>query len=199
MSSHKRSKVHQQENFPNSGCITLNKAAPGFVPFALTNVQTLQSALSQQTTAVNLVYAQNLGYHFDFANGFWLEPLVGGQVFYSFYSPGAQVLGLQDGQDVRLQGGARIGTTHVGLGGYLWTTSFTGLLYSDVLIHGFVTNADGFSAGFLQADQGQLRVQTILNCKVDLANGFSAFGEAQGRYGTNYYGVAGRIGARYQW
>ena len=200
--------VFQNETFgqpPGSnqaGCITINPR-PGdpIYPngYTLTNVQAVQASLAQQTTATQLIYAQNAGYHFDLSDGFWVEPLVGGQFTYAFYGSNAAALGLQDGYALRVQGGARVGKTDFGPGGYVWTTSFTGLLYSDVLIHGFVTNADGFSAGFLQADQNQLRVQGILSCKVDLRNGLSAFAEAQGRYGTNYYGVGGRIGTRYQW
>ena len=61
-----------------------------------------------------------------------------------------------------------------------------------------MTNADGFSAGALLADQGELRVQFILTSKLDLLNGISAFAEVQGRYGQHYSGFGGRIGGRYE-
>ena len=76
--------------------------------YMLTNNQTLQNNLALQTSAINLIYAQDVGYHFDLPRGFWLEPLVGAQFTYSFYGSNAVALGLEDGYALRIQGGARI-------------------------------------------------------------------------------------------
>jgi len=155
---------------------------------------------NQQTSNVNLILAQNFGYHFDLARGYWVEPLVGFRYTFATYGSNATDLSLEDGHALRVHAGARLGLTSLTPGGYLWTTSLTGLLYNDVLIRGFVTNADGFSAGAVQADEGKLRVQGILTSRVDLRNGQSAFVEMQGRYGgSNYWGSGARIGWRYEW
>jgi hypothetical protein len=197
-----------------NGCIALTTADPTFTgtlangamvkngviqnPVTFSNLQTIFSAISQATSATNLVLAQNVGYHYDLASGYWLEPLVGGIYTFSTYGSNAAALGLTDGYDLRLQTGARLGLTRLEPGKGFWTASFTGLVYSDVVIHGFVTNADGFSASYITADQGKLRFQGIWTAKLDLLNGFSAFIECQGRVGNDYWGAGGRVGGRYQ-
>jgi hypothetical protein len=162
------------------------------------NRQTTVTVVSQQTPAINFIAADNVGYHFDLAQGFWVEPLIGGRFIYTTYGSNAASLGIEDGYDLRVQGGARFGLTALSIDHYVWTTALTTLLYSDVLIHGYVTNADGFSAGALLADQDALRVQCILTSKIDLLNGISAFAEVQARYGEHYSGFGGRIGGRYE-
>lgn len=187
------------------GCIetraNTGQTAPQPAPYyTLTNPTTTTApALFQQTAAYNVIVAENLGYHFGLGGGYWVEPLVGARYTFSTYGSNAADLGLQDGHAVRVQGGARVGNTSFRPEGYLLTTAFTGLLYSDVMIRGFVTNTDGFSAGFLAADEGKLRVQGIVSAKLDFMNGFSAFVECQGRGGNNYYGVMARIGGGYHW
>ena len=182
------------------GCINLNdQNGPINPPYTITNRQTTTTVIAQQTSAINFIVAENLGYHFDLPQGNWIEPLIGARYSYSTYGSNAASLGLEDGHAIRVQGGARFGFTRFVLDRYVWTTSLTTLLYSDVLISGFVTNADGFSAGALLADQGKLRVQGALTSKVDLLNGVSTFAEVQTRYGQDYWGIGGRVGARYEW
>ena len=62
----------------------------------------------------------------------------------------------------------------------------------------FVTNADGFSAGALLADQGKVRLQSILTSKVSLQNGLSIFLEGQARVGNDYWAYGGRVGSRFE-
>jgi hypothetical protein len=202
-------KVEQQGQSVNGGplgaqdgciAVTNNPSSPPGVfvpnPYSITNLQTTFSTSILTTTASNFVLADYIGYHFDLQNGFWLEPLVGAAYTYSTYGSNAAALGLQDGQDVRVQGGGRFGLTTLTSSGGIWTTSLTELVYSDVLIRGFVTNADGFSAGYLLADQGKVRLQSILTSKLALRNGLSLYLECQGRVGNDYYAYGGRVGAR---
>ena len=181
---------------PRLGAFSFLRIAPSFT---ITKPLATITAISQQTSAINFIVAENLGYHFDLPQGNWIEPLIGARYSYSTYGSNAASLGLEDGHAIRVQGGARFGFTRFVLDRYVWTTSLTTLLYSDVLISGFVTNADGFSAGALLADQGKLRVQGALTSKVDLLNGVSTFAEVQTRYGQDYWGIGGRVGARYEW
>ena len=157
-------------NGDQTGCILIPPQAPSFT---ITKPLATITAISQQTSAINFIVAENLGYHFDLPQGNWIEPLIGARYSYSTYGSNAASLGLEDGHAIRVQGGAEFGFTRFVLDRYVWTTSLTTLLYSDVLISGFVTNADGFSAGALLADQGKLRVQGALTSKVDLLNGVS--------------------------
>lgn len=184
------------------GCISrnVNVGVPRVPVYSLSGIQTVSGAINQSTSATNFVLAQNFGYHFDLTNGYWVEPLVGFRYVFATYGSNAQSLGLENGHDVRLQAGARVGFTGLPTAqSVVWTASFTGLLYSDVLIRGFVTNADGLSAGYLAADQGQLRIQGIWGVKADLLNGFTAFLECQARGGQDYWGYGARIGGRFQW
>jgi hypothetical protein len=187
-----------------AGCIIISSLGvpvrfPPPLFYTLTNPTATITDSIQNTSAINFIVAENLGYHFNLPLGYWIEPTIGARYSYSTYGSNAASLGLEDGHAVRVQGGARLGFTGIVPGTYVWTTSLTAFLYSDVWISGFVTNADGFSAGALLADEGKLRVQGILASKVSLLNGFSAFGEVQGRYGQDYFGAGGRIGARYEW
>ena len=181
-----------------TGCINVAIFPPP-PAYTISGPQTSTTAISQKTSAINLIYAQDFGYHLDLPQGSWLEPLVGGQFTYSTYGSNAADLGLENGNAFRVLGGARLGVTRQAPGAYRWTSWLTALLYSDVAVRGFVTNADGFSAGYLAADQGKLRFQGILATRVDLLNGFSGFAELQTRSGQDYAAVGGRIGARYEW
>jgi hypothetical protein len=165
-------------------------------PYNLTSPQAFFKALSQGTTNVNFVLAESIGYHFAIGPSTWVEPLVGGSYTYSAYGSNAAALGLQNGQDIRLQAGARVGAATLTDRGIL-TASFAQIIYSDVYIHGYVTNADGFSAGYLLADQGKIRGQSIATAKMNLPNGFSFFLQCQARYGNDYWAYGGRVGARY--
>jgi hypothetical protein len=182
------------------GCIDAYSNPQGQVisqPYSFGPSQTFRTTLNQGTTAVNLVFANNVGYHFQLNPNWWVEPLAGATFFYSAYGPNAAALGLRDGQDLRLQAGARLGFTAPVGEGFL-TASFAQIVYSDVYIRGYVTNPNGFSAGAILADQGKLRYQSIATAKYTLPNGFSIFLQGQGRFGTDYYGYGGRLGARYE-
>jgi hypothetical protein len=182
------------------GCIST------FVPFGQSKAFTLSgpqttalSALVQSARAINFIAAENIGYHFDLPRGFWIEPLVGVRYNYAEYGANASSLGLEDGQALRVQGGTRFGLTSLVQDRYIWTNSFTTLLYSDVWISGFVVDPSSLYADALFADEGRLRVQGILSSKMDLLNGFSTFVQAEGRYGLDYWGVGGKVGLRYEW
>jgi hypothetical protein len=170
---------------------------PTNVP-STSNPQTRTTVILQSTAQQNFIVADNIGYHFNLEWGYWIEPLVGFQYTYTTYGSNAADLGLIDGQALRLQGGARFGVTQLVSDTAFWTGSFTGLLYSDVVVRGFVTNSDGFSSGALLADQGKIRFQGILNSRLQFSNGVSIFLECQGRGGSDYWGVGGRIGGRYE-
>jgi hypothetical protein len=188
----------EQFGFGHNGCINTVDQFGNPLPIPTTShPQTVVKTLAQSSTAMNLVLADSAGYHFDLNAGYWVEPLAGFQYTFASYGSNASSLGLEDGHALRLQGGARVGLTRPSEYG-MWTTSFTGLLYSDVYIHGFVTNADGISASYLLADQGKLRVQGIFNSRLQLSNGVSAFLECQARGGSDYWALGARVGGRYE-
>jgi hypothetical protein len=144
-----------------------------------------------------------------------MEPTVGFAYTHSSYGSGAAQLGLADGNLVRLQGGARFGTSILLSNGVLMTPILTGLAYNDVVVQGGVLPAFGFQAGnvpvgsvnpqlqgnslLAQSDQGFMRGEGIFALNFDFGYGMSSFvlGDVYG--GAHLFGAGGRGGIRYQW
>jgi hypothetical protein len=143
----------------------------------------------------NFVAASNYQYRFPMSASVWVEPTVGYRYTNSDYDSGAAALGLQDGYDWRVQGGARLGiesfwnSVHV-------TTTITGLAYSDVKIVGGPIASGSFAGTILPSDQGKVRGEGIFLANFDYGRGFSTFVQAEVRGGSGLIGGGGRIGAR---
>jgi hypothetical protein len=164
---------------------------------------------------LNSTVVGNLNYRFDLYPNFWMEPTVGFAYTHSSYGSGAAQLGLADGNLVRLQGGARFGTSILLSNGVLMTPILTGLAYNDVVVQGGVLPAFGFQAGnvpvgsvnpqlqgnslLAQSDQGFMRGEGIFALNFDFGYGMSSFvlGDVYG--GAHLFGAGGRGGIRYQW
>src|SRR5262245_37717621 len=84
-----------------SGQSTFSPVAPPFVAFSGAGSVNL----------LNSTVVGNLNYRFDLYPNFWMEPTVGFAYTNSSYGSGAAQLGLADGNLVRVQGGARFGTS----------------------------------------------------------------------------------------
>src|SRR5262249_17420060 len=76
---------------------------------------------------LNRIVFGNLHYRFDLSPNFWMETTVGVAYTNSSYASGAARLGLADGNLVRVQGGARFGTSILLSNGVLMTPILTGL------------------------------------------------------------------------
>ena len=143
----------------------------------------------------NFVAASNYQYRFPMSATVWVEPTVGYRYTNSNYDSGAAALGLQDGYDWRVQGGARLGIES------LWnsvhvTTTITGLAYSDVKIVGGPIASGSFAGTILPSDQGKVRGEGIFLANFDYGRGFSTFVQAEVRGGSGLIGGGGRVGAR---
>jgi hypothetical protein len=132
-------------NTVDVGCIFVGNDHDAKIP-TTSNPQTKTAILAQSAPQQNFILANDAGYHFDLKSGYWIEPLVGFQYTYTTYGSNAADLGLADGQALRLHGGARVGVSKPVSDGGAWTGSLTGLLYSDVYVHGWVTSAGDFSS-----------------------------------------------------
>ncbi len=151
-----------------------------------------------RTTMTNYTTASNLNYRFDMSGNHYLEPTVGVRYTYSDFGSNAPALGVRDGEAFRVQGGLRLGSRFVTPDGWIWNTSLTGLLYSDVSISGFVVN--GGTLGVIpQVDEGKLRAMGILEARADVGYGYSLYGAAEVRGGEDVIGFGARAGVRYQW
>jgi hypothetical protein len=164
---------------------------PPFIPFAGAGSVSL----------LNSTVVGNLNYRFDLYPNFWIEPTVGVQYTNSSYGSGAAQLGLADGNLVRVQGGARFGTSTLMSNRVLMTTTLTGLAYNDVQVQGGFIPVGAFQGNNLlvQADQGLMRGEGILVLNFDFGDGMSSFvlGDVYG--GAHLFGAGGRAGIRYQW
>src|SRR6516165_6062146 len=158
---------------------------------------------------LNSTVVGNLNYRFDLYPNFWIEPTVGFAYTNSSYGSGAAQLGLADGNLVRLQGGARFGTSILLSNGVLMTPILTGLAYNDVVVQGgvlpvFATTAvagvgsvnpqlQGNSL-LAQSDQGFMRGEGIFALNFDFGYGISSFvlGDVYG--GAHLFGAGGRGG-----
>jgi hypothetical protein len=63
---------------------------------------------------------------------------------------------------------------------------------------------NGFTAGgagdvTLQTDEGKVRAIGQLRAKVRTQDGLTYYGQAEIRGGDDYFGVAGKLGVRYDW
>jgi Autotransporter beta-domain len=143
----------------------------------------------------------NLNYRFDLYPNFWAEPTVGVAYTNSSYGSGAAQLGLADGNLVRVQGGARFGTSTLLSNGVLMTSILTGLAYNDVVVQGGVLPVFAFQGNNLlaQSDQGFMRGQGILALHFDFGYGMSSFVQGDVYGGAHLFGAGGRGGIRYQW
>jgi hypothetical protein len=151
---------------------------------------------------VNYVVASNAYYRRDLGNQIWFEPMMGLRVVQTNFAGGAGALGFKDGNSLRLEGGARIGSDWVSADHRLWSLSFFAAIYSDVTVNGYTspgTVMSGNPTDVLDQDAGALRVLGQLRAKVTTVDGFSYYGQAEVRGGENYLGVGGKIGLRYEW
>jgi hypothetical protein len=172
-----------------TGAVT--NTVPAFIPVAGAGSVSL----------LNSTVVGNLNYRFDLYPNFWVEPTVGAAYTNSSYGSGAAQLGLADGNLVRLQGGARFGTSTFINNGVLMTTTLTGLAYNDVLVQGGFIPVGALQGNNLlvQADQGFMRGQGILVLNFDFGYGMSSFVQGDVYGGAHLFGAGGRGGIRYQW
>src|SRR5215831_15168440 len=175
----------------------LGGAASGFVappPF-------LAFSGAGSVSLLNSTVVGNLNYRFDLYPNFWIEPTVGVQYTNSSYGSGAAQLGLADGNLVRVQGGARFGTSILLSNGVLMTPILTGLAYNDVVVQGGVLQVSAFQGNNLlaQSDQGFMRGEGIFALNFDFGYGMSSFVQGDVYGGAHLFGAGGRGGLRYQW
>lgn len=149
---------------------------------------------------LNTTVAGNLNYRFDLYPNFWVEPTVGSLYTNSSYGGGAAQLGLDDGNLVRVQGGARFGTTTL-LNNVLVTAVLTGLAYDDVLVSGGFIPVGALAGNNLlvRSDQGFVRGLGILALNLDFGNGLTSFVQGDVYGGAHLIGAGGKAGVRYQW
>lgn len=152
------------------------------------------------TSMTNTAVASNAYYRFDLSQNHWIEPTAGVRYTHVDYGNNAPALGVKDGEAFRVQGGLRFGMRFMTPDRWLWTTTLSGLLYSDVSLSGLVVNPafPGLQPIPL-VDEGKLRVMGVLENKIDLRNGYILYSDLDVRGGKDVIGFGARAGIRYQW
>jgi hypothetical protein len=142
----------------------------------------------------NYSTAANLNYKFEF-NPSWFEPTVGVVVSRTIWDDESAAQGFTNGRSVRVQGGARYGTS------WLWGAvrvepTVMGLIYSDVTIDGGTLVS--IISPLVPTDEGKLFALGNGKINLDFGNGWSANAEGEVRGRTGVLGTAVRGGLRYQ-
>jgi hypothetical protein len=167
-----------------------SNALVGFPPTSLPFSGSGSTRLNNYTTSGNVNYRIPTGV------STWIEPTGGFQYTVSNYAAGADQLGLADGTQLRLQGGARFGFEGV-WNGVRMATVLTGLLYDDVVVNGGVLASS--PNPLILSDQGKLRGEGIAALNFYHGNGLNTFVQVDVQGGDGLFGVGGKVGGRFVW
>ncbi len=158
--------------------------------------------MSQSAQPINYNLATNIGYKFDLANYYYVEPTAGLEYVRTNFDHAtaltATTVALNDGDALRARAGARVGTE--------WVTnnvrvepSLLGQVYEVAAATNSALLVNGTSIS-MPSDVGRARgeVQGLVNV-LDLQTGLSGFARVDTRFGEGLWSVGGRAGMRYQW
>jgi hypothetical protein len=142
----------------------------------------------------NYVLVGNVNYKLTYGN-WWVEPTVGVNYTDTVWNGLSKAFGMIDGTDLRLQGGARVGT------GWDWagihfTDTLTMLAYDDVSIVGG-TLVVALGVPLAPTDEGKIFGQVINKLEAQLNPNWLVSVEAEFRGRDDVYGTAGRVGVTY--
>jgi hypothetical protein len=105
---------------------------------------------------------------------------------------------LKDASTVRLQAGARFGTSW-DVNGVTVESTLKVLAYSDVISDGSSIAASAFGAAIVPTDQGKVRGEIDPQLNADLGNGYSTTLSGQVRFGDQLVGGSASLTLRKQW
>ena len=157
---------------------TLNTSTPDFTGLRLSNY----------------AVSANVNYKTEFV-GWWIEPTVGTIVTNTLWDASGLELGLTNGHQVRVQGGARIGSAADWNG--VRVELIVGLFaYSDVVVSGGVL-AVVVGNLLVPTDQNKIFGQATAKLNFDWGRGLSSYVEGEVRGRDNALGVGARLGVTY--
>jgi len=129
----------------------------------------------------------------------FIEPTIGFSLTHTSFENGAN-LGLEDAYTVRLQAGARIGTTWDVGNGVSIDSSLKGLIYGDAIAQGTSVSTSILAPASLSpSDTGLIRVELDPSLCFNLPNNYSVTLSGQVRYGQALVGGSAGINLRKQW
>jgi outer membrane autotransporter protein len=167
-----------------------------FSEILFANANPVSNSGAASTDVVNISISANANYRIPTSATTWWEPTVGFRYTHSNYGSNAFVLGMDDGEIWRLQGGARFGAQYY-WGATLVNATFTALVYSDVSISGLVIAGGSFEGGSaVPSEEGEVRGMGILALNFIHSPTYTTFINAEVRGGDEYFGAGGKIGVR---
>jgi outer membrane autotransporter protein len=139
----------------------------------------------------------NIQHKTEFRGGGFLEPTAGIAYTRTMFGPGAAAIGLADASTVRVQAGARFGTTWM-INGVSVEPSLKALAYDNVIAEGS-SAANAAAAGIVPTDEGKVRGEVNPDVNWDFGNGTSATLSGSVRFGQGMRGGSASLNLRKQW
>jgi len=140
----------------------------------------------------------NVQYKVTWAGNNFVEPTAGFSFTRTMFGSGAAALDLEDSSTLRLQGGARLGTTWQ-VNGISVDASVKALVYDDVIAQGTSITTSAFSAGIAPTDQGLVRGELDPQLCFNLADGYSVTLSGNLRFGEALLAGSAALSLRKQW
>ncbi len=140
----------------------------------------------------------NVQYKVTWAGNNFVEPTAGFSFTRTMFGSGAAALDLEDSSTLRLQAGARLGTTWQ-VNGISIDASLKALVYDDVIAQGTSITTSAFSAGIAPTDQGLVRGELDPQLCFNLADGYSVTLSSNLRFGEALLGGSAALNLRKQW
>ena len=150
-------------------------------------------------SVVNAGLSGNAQYKFTGDNNNFIEPTIGFSLTHTGFGNGAATLGLEDAYTVRLQAGARVGTTWDLGKGITVDTNLKGLVYGNAIAQGTSVVSDPtLAAAIAPTDEGLVRGEIDPEVCFNLPNDFSVSLSGQVRFGQALIGGSAGVNVRKQ-
>jgi hypothetical protein len=150
---------------------------------------------------LNAGVSGNAQYKFTGANNNFLEPTAGFSLTHTGFGSGGAALNLEDTYTVRLQAGARVGTTWDVGHGVTIDTNFKALIYGDAVAQS--SSAGGATGGIIlplsPSDTGLVRGEFDPELCFNLPDNYSVSVSGQLRVGQAIVGGSAGVNLRKQW
>ena len=142
----------------------------------------------------------NMQYKITGAGNSFFEPTGGFTFTRTIFGSGAAALDLQDSSTLRLQAGARLGTTWE-VNGITIDSSLKALVYGNAIVTGTSITASvlGNSVAIIPTDQGLVRGEVDPSLSFNLADGYSVTLSGSVLFGPAILGGSAAINLRKQW
>jgi hypothetical protein len=154
----------------------------------------------QSTKILNAGVSGNVQYKIAGANSSFLEPTAGFSLTHTSFGSGADAIGLTDAYTLRLQTGARIGTTWDFGHETSVDANFKALVYGNAIAQGTSVAGTGpFVSVITPSDSGLVRGELDPELCFNLPDSYSLTFSGQYRFGRDLSGGAAQINLRKQW